>query len=214
MGKKPQRAFPYNKMKRFSIWLLIVSFVSISSGCATTDTAKQEDVAQMRSSVSEELAAERENINSLKGKTEELQNEINNLSKTQKQGNREFNTALKQWRNQISSSTDAKIAALKNEISQLQKQVENTQKEIEAKLNILAEETVKENKAIRRQIKKLQKAAAYKKHNHQYTVKQGDTLSAIAKKFSVSVNSIMKANHLTSPNSIQTGQKIIIPGNR
>jgi len=201
-------------MKRFSIWLLIVSFVSISSGCATTDTAKQEDVAQMRSSVSEELAAERENINSLKGKTEELQNEINNLSKTQKQGNREFNTALKQWRNQISSSTDAKIAALKNEISQLQKQVENTQKEIEAKLNILAEETVKENKAIRRQIKKLQKAAAYKKHNHQYTVKQGDTLSAIAKKFSVSVNSIMKANHLTSPNSIQTGQKIIIPGNR
>ena len=44
----------------------------------------------------------------------------------------------------------------------------------------------------------------------QYTIARGDTLSAIAKRYSVSVSEIKKANRLSS-NSIKVGQKITIP---
>jgi N-acetylmuramoyl-L-alanine amidase len=43
-----------------------------------------------------------------------------------------------------------------------------------------------------------------------YVIGRGDTLSAIAKRYSVSVNSILKTNSLAS-SVIKVGQKIIIP---
>ena len=46
-----------------------------------------------------------------------------------------------------------------------------------------------------------------------YTIQQGDTLSAIAAAFGVSVQDIVTLNGLTSPDAIQAGQKLSIPGN-
>jgi LysM repeat protein len=45
-----------------------------------------------------------------------------------------------------------------------------------------------------------------------YTVQSGDTLSAIARRFGVTVQAIMAANGLTNPNLIFVGQVLIIPG--
>lgn len=45
-----------------------------------------------------------------------------------------------------------------------------------------------------------------------YTVKSGDTLSAIARKYSVSVQSLMTANpQILSPNLLSVGQKLCVP---
>lgn len=45
-----------------------------------------------------------------------------------------------------------------------------------------------------------------------YVVKSGDTLSAIAKKYSVTVDAIVKANKsIKNPNKINVGMKLIIP---
>ncbi|HVU11717.1 MAG TPA: LysM peptidoglycan-binding domain-containing protein [Phototrophicaceae bacterium] len=44
-----------------------------------------------------------------------------------------------------------------------------------------------------------------------YTVQPGDTLGSIAAQYGVSVNAIMQANHLTNPNLLSLGQKLIIP---
>jgi spore germination protein len=44
-----------------------------------------------------------------------------------------------------------------------------------------------------------------------YTVKRGDTLSAIAWRFGVPIWSIVAANNLHNPNYIYTGQKLWIP---
>ena len=43
-----------------------------------------------------------------------------------------------------------------------------------------------------------------------YTVKKGDTLSAIAKKYNVSVNSLVQKNGIKDPNLIYVGQRIEI----
>jgi len=44
-----------------------------------------------------------------------------------------------------------------------------------------------------------------------YTVQAGDTLSGIAARFGVSVESLAQANNIQNPNSIQVGQVLVIP---
>ena len=44
-----------------------------------------------------------------------------------------------------------------------------------------------------------------------YTVQPGDTLGAIATRFGVTVNAIMRANDLDNPNRLSIGQTLIIP---
>ena len=45
-----------------------------------------------------------------------------------------------------------------------------------------------------------------------YSIRSGDTLSAIAARFNTSVSALAKANHIANPNKIQAGQKLNIPG--
>lgn len=44
-----------------------------------------------------------------------------------------------------------------------------------------------------------------------YTVRRGNTLYQIAQKFGVTVAALQRANHLSSPNRIKTGQTLVIP---
>ncbi len=46
----------------------------------------------------------------------------------------------------------------------------------------------------------------------QYTVKEGDTLSSIARDFDVSVDQLLAANNLANGDLLSIGQKLIIPG--
>ena len=48
--------------------------------------------------------------------------------------------------------------------------------------------------------------------NVTYTVKKGDTLRAIAKKYKTTVNKIASLNHIKNVNLIYVGQKLIISG--
>jgi len=45
-----------------------------------------------------------------------------------------------------------------------------------------------------------------------YTVNKGDTLSALAKTYGVSIADIAKASGVKNPNKLQIGQKLVIPG--
>lgn len=45
-----------------------------------------------------------------------------------------------------------------------------------------------------------------------YTVQPGDTLSAIAARFGVTVTAVAEANHIVNPNLINVGQVLTIPG--
>ncbi len=45
-----------------------------------------------------------------------------------------------------------------------------------------------------------------------YIVQPGDSLSAIAARFNVSLNELMAANNIENPNQLAPGQQLIIPG--
>lgn len=55
------------------------------------------------------------------------------------------------------------------------------------------------------------KSTATKTTKKTYTVVKGDTLSAIAKKYGVTVDAIVKENKIANPNVIKVGQKFTIP---
>ena len=45
----------------------------------------------------------------------------------------------------------------------------------------------------------------------QYTVVSGDTLTGIAQRYGVTIESIIEANGLTNPNNLSVGQVLLIP---
>ncbi len=45
-----------------------------------------------------------------------------------------------------------------------------------------------------------------------YTVKRGDTLTSIARRYGVSVSAILEANNISNPDLIWIGQQLVIPG--
>ena len=49
-------------------------------------------------------------------------------------------------------------------------------------------------------------------HAASVTVKPGETLSDIAARYGVSINSLMRLNGLRDPNFVQVGQRLQIPG--
>ena len=46
----------------------------------------------------------------------------------------------------------------------------------------------------------------------EYTVQDGDTLSAIAARFGTTVDIIIALNNVADPNALQVGQKLLLPG--
>jgi len=50
--------------------------------------------------------------------------------------------------------------------------------------------------------------------NEVYTVKAGDTLSAIAKRFNTTVSELARLNNIANPNIIRVGQKIKLPSGK
>ena len=59
------------------------------------------------------------------------------------------------------------------------------------------------------QIQQVQQA---RKETQRYTVRQGDTISGIARSFNLSVKDITAANNLANSNRVNVGQVLVIPG--
>lgn len=180
----------------------LIALVFLSSGCLTLDSStKQDEVAQIRSSVSEELIKVKQEVNSLKGQLEELEYKIDKLQRTQSQQSNELNTTLKEWRKDILGDIETRLGTIEKKQAQDKKELLN-------RTEIIAEEVSKENKELRSQIESIRRPAAQEGY---YVINQGDTLSKIAQMFGVSIKSLMEANGITDPNSIRIGQKLVIP---
>jgi len=194
----------------FGFWILIFGF--FCSGCLTLDSStKQDEVAQIRSSVSEELIKVKEEVNSLKGQLDELQYKIDKISQIQSQQSKELNATLKEWRKETQGDVVKKISNLEAKLEAIEKRQAQDKKELLDRTDIITEEVTKENKELRGQIEAIRKSSSYTTQEGYYVVASGDTLSKIAQMFGVSVKSIMEANGITDPNSIRVGQRLIIP---
>lgn len=59
--------------------------------------------------------------------------------------------------------------------------------------------------------KAIEAAVAAQKSGYEHIVRSGETVSAIAQAYKVSVQSILKANRIKDPTKIRVGQKLFVP---
>ncbi|MBQ3029090.1 MAG: N-acetylmuramoyl-L-alanine amidase, partial [Lachnospiraceae bacterium] len=57
----------------------------------------------------------------------------------------------------------------------------------------------------------IESVAVYEQREQSYTVKRGDTLSSIAKKYGVTISAISQRNNIKDINVIRTGSVLVIP---
>lgn len=206
--------FIFNSL--FTIFLL--------SGCMTfNSTEKRDEVAEVRSTVGQEIAKIREDINALKGQIDELNYKINKISQTQNQQSNEINATLNEWKKQNQNDMNKKISSIDAALQKIEKKQDQDKKELENKMKIIIDEVSRENQELRKQINSIKKPSSAPSarqtspqtrstdNSGTYTVVAGDTLAKIAQSFGISLKNIMETNNIDDPNSIRIGQKIIIP---
>ena len=71
---------------------------------------------------------------------------------------------------------------------------------------------IKPNRAAQAKPIKPSRVAAAKPSATHYTVRRGDTLNSIAKRFDVAANDIQRSNNLPANRPLNPGSKVIIPG--
>lgn len=79
-----------------------------------------------------------------------------------------------------------------------------------ARMNVVLDEVVKENKKLVERIDALESSAYTFGRMHE--VKAGESLASIAKKYGVTAAAIADANGLSDANLIRAGQQLLIPG--
>lgn len=99
-------------------------------------------------------------------------------------------------------STGSTTAALKAAQTRQQKTLTQVSKDVAALRRIGAPAPPK----------KAGTKAPKKAGGRSYTVRKGDTLGAIARRYNVSVGALSKANRIANPNVIRAGAKLTIPG--
>lgn len=196
--------------KLISLNLLLLA-IFYQTGCLTLEESEKPDkLDQIRSSVSEELIKVKQDINTLKGQFEELQYKIDKIQQTQSQQAKEINTTLKEWRDK-QKDLEKKLSNIESNLQTIEKRQAQDKRELLERTNIIAEEVGKENRELRAQIEAVRKSSITATSEGYHIVAQGDTLSKIAQMYGVSIKDLMDVNNITDPNSIKTGQKLVIP---
>lgn len=136
--------------------------------------------------------------------------------------------ALQEWRQEsrLEQESQAKeIGALRKRVQALESAVRENQQAAKVQFQDLETAREQDKKFIvdelTRKLVTVQSAltppppppppAGAARSGYEHTVKAGETLSAIAKTYKVSMDAILKANKLKNANAIRIGQKLFIP---
>lgn len=194
--------------------LIFLFFCILLCGCTSLNIARKEDVAQVRSSVSEELIDVDDKLNEVHGRIDELEQRLDRLAQIQDQQAAELSAVIKDTRAQLQSDTKTRLAALSNKLDNLEKQQTQNRQELDKKLTVVLEEVTSENRELRQQIRTLSRSMTAPTEEGYYVVSKGDTLSGIGAMFGVTSREIIEANGISDPNKIHVGQKLYIPQQR
>ena len=190
-------------------------------------TEKGEDWQKKYASLSEDIIALREKTAKNEGAIGTLLVRIENSDEKAEN----FRIQTSQELVSFQKSFSSQMEDLSSRIKEIQKAAEENSKKIseaslslekannlnktlnekyEEKLNIVLDEIKEENKRLIKEIEKVKKRFDSQFH----IVKKGETISSIANLYNVSSKEILKVNHISDPNKISIGQKLIIPGGK
>lgn len=117
--------------------------------------------------------------------------------------------ALERGDGRSSLATKDEVAALRTDLAALKAAQSRMRGEIvddlSGRISAITERQARAQAAAR------EEARAARGSGYSHVVEAGQTLSAIAEAYGVSVRAIMKANKITDPTKLQVGQKLFIP---
>ena len=195
-------------MNQFYKYIIIL--ISLTLPITSLSAANYSSSQRRQTEILTLLRGNEKQLNVLSSRVQYLMN--NNAVLVQKIKNLEQSAAAGRQNN---SKLEREISTLKQQLSADRKQV---QKSLDNVIDKVANETTKAinsavkstNKANRSYSKKGKSSPAGNGEFFEYKVQPGATLSAIAKAYGVSVNSIRKANELDN-DLIRVGQVLYIP---
>jgi LysM repeat protein len=149
--------------------------------------------------------------------TQQTNNEVRHLAEQMAVINRnqiELDLRLQRLEAKLSGSAASEdIAALKRDIQLIRVERDTLKKEITDDLVARIDKVVSRSAAVTPTVKTsgASTASSRARTGYNHVVEKGQTLSEIARGYGTSVDAIMKANNLKTPNTIFPGQKLFIP---
>ncbi|MDD5644199.1 MAG: LysM peptidoglycan-binding domain-containing protein [bacterium] len=195
---------------KMSDWMKLII---ICCFCITAFLRAPDAGAARGSLTAEEVQARiGEEIGAINRKIENLEESVGVLNERADISLAKSSGAEIELRNSLKEIAD-ELAALKKEVGKLNLLYSSLEKKLDAKIAAVVNEVAAENEEIRKEIKavKSAKSRTADQAGDTHTVKSGETLSAIAKSYGVTIVSLMEANDISDPNMIKIGDRIVIP---
>ena len=167
------------------------------AGCTTTDTLNRE-----RAAYQSETSYMQEQNRKLSGRIEDLELQIDQLHQDLDRVRTDSRRGTEAGR----QASDERLTRLEQQIQQLAKARETDRKQIVDQLSAQMAKIMKSNRPSGRS-----QRSSGSECGREDLVVPGQTLSEIARAYSVSINAIIKANHMKTPNPLRAGQPLFIP---
>ena len=157
----------------------------------------------------EDVRILQENINRLEGNIEQLNMQLEQLSKDVSRERAGSNTGSESRL----ADLERQSRVLQDRIDELDRTRETDREEIIDTITSKVAGIIERQTAGRPQPRPSTSAmvAGGSQTGYEHTVQSGETLSAIAKAYNVSMKALIDANNLSDPNSLRTGQTLFVP---
>ena len=192
-------------MSRHALFLALLCAL-LSGGCALNEIARKEDIAVAKTDLADEILNIRNENRVLSEKLQATTHRLEELTAQLETAKAETSNSakfIKQRLRQLGSS-----------IMEARKHQEKISSDLSAKIHVVLDEVSKENTRLHEQIDKLaqpKKRGRTEGSPGTYTVVVGDSLAKIAKRYGVSVSTLLDLNKLEDPNHLKTGQRLTLP---
>ncbi len=170
----------------------------VGAGCTSLDVGQPADVVAER----EDILLVREDVRKLSGRIDQLRGETDQLWDQVKQVKAE----QKRLADLSGQQMGQDLMRLDKKIADLDALRQKDRREVIEQLTAAIHQAVKVSQASARGA-----SAHVSEYGVEHTVASGETLSAIASAYGVSMQTIIKANKLRNPDNLKVGQKIFIP---
>lgn len=204
----PTGAGPATVMRGALAVLALCTF----SGClATTKRVEgvETDLLRQRAWTDERVARIQEDIEALRAESDALNRRLDDLRAAFGDFGEEIAGRVSNL-DERSAEANAEIRKARDAADAQDRQRETDREELLKRMNVILEEVVRENAALRERIDKLESSAFTFGQIHR--VKQGESVASIASKYGVAPEAIVEANDLSDANLIHVGQELLIPG--
>jgi LysM repeat protein len=184
----------------------------VLTGCfATTKHVRQveTDLTQHNAWTDERIAELEGEVSAVRSENEALRLRMTDLESQLAGLGGEVSNRLTELE-QFDQRLDTAVSDATQRTAALDLEQDESAQELAARMNVILEEVVAENAALRERIEALESSAFT--FGRMHTVQKGESVASIAAQYGVTAEQIVEANGLSNANLIQVGQELLIPG--